>query len=64
MPHQCLKCGKIFEEGSSTVLKGCPNCNGNRFFFTKEPLEDKERKAIYDKTSMDINLKILSLCFP
>ena len=61
MPHQCLKCGKIFEEGSSTVLKGCPNCNGNRFFFTKEPLEDKERKAIYDKTSMDINLKILDI---
>lgn len=61
MPHQCLKCGKIFEEGSSTVLKGCPNCNGNRFFFTKEPLNDKEREEIYNQTSKDINLKILDI---
>jgi len=61
MPHQCLKCGKIFNEGSSTVLKGCPSCNGNRFFFTKKPLEDKEREAIYTKTSKDINSKILDI---
>jgi predicted nucleic acid-binding Zn-ribbon protein len=61
MPHQCLKCGKIFEEGSSTVLKGCPKCNGNRFFFTKEPLDDKEREEIYNQTSKDINLKILDI---
>jgi predicted nucleic acid-binding Zn-ribbon protein len=61
MPHQCLKCGKIFEEGSSTILKGCPKCSGNRFFFTKEPLNDKERENIYNKTSRDINSKILDI---
>ena len=44
MPHQCLKCGRVFEEGSSQLLKGCPDCNGNRFFFTKTPLDEKERK--------------------
>jgi predicted nucleic acid-binding Zn-ribbon protein len=61
MPHQCLKCGKIFEEGSSTVLKGCPECNGNRFFYTKKPLDNDEREAIYNKTSKDINSKILDI---
>ena len=61
MPHQCLKCGKIFEEGSSTVLKGCPSCSGNRFFFTKKPLDDGAREAIYTKTSKDINSKILDI---
>ena len=61
MPHQCLKCGKIFEEGSSTVLKGCPDCSGNRFFFTKEPLDDKEREEIYNQSSKDINTKILDI---
>ena len=61
MPHQCLKCGKIFEEGSSTVLKGCPGCSGNRFFFTKEPLDDKEREVIYNQSSKDINSKILDI---
>jgi predicted nucleic acid-binding Zn-ribbon protein len=61
MPHQCLKCGKIFDEGSSTVLKGCPDCNGNRFFYTKKALDNKEREAIYNKTSKDINSKILDI---
>ena len=46
MPHQCLKCGKIFEEGSAQLLKGCPDCSGNRFFFTKEPLNEEQRAAI------------------
>ena len=61
MPHQCLKCGKIFEEGSSKVLKGCSECGGNRFFFTKKPLDDKEREEINNQTSKDINLKILDI---
>ena len=61
MPHQCLKCGKIFEEGSSKVLKGCSECGGNRFFFTKKPLDEKEREEINNKTSKDINLKVLDI---
>ena len=61
MPHQCLKCGKVFEEGSSQLLKGCPNCNGNRFFFTKEPLDEKQRNVITEKVGKDINETILEL---
>jgi predicted nucleic acid-binding Zn-ribbon protein len=61
MPHQCLKCGKIFEEGSSQLLKGCPDCSGNRFFFTKQPLGEKERQKITDKVGKDINSAILDL---
>ncbi len=61
MPHQCLKCGKIFKEGSSNILKGCPDCNGNRFFFTKKPLNQTEREKIYDQSNKDINTKILDI---
>ena len=61
MPHQCLKCGKIFEEGSSQLLKGCPDCKGNRFFFTKKPLDDKERDLITRKIGKDLNTKIVDL---
>ncbi len=61
MPHQCLKCGQVFEEGSSQLLKGCPECGGNRFFFTKEPLDEKEREAITNEVGQDINDKIVSL---
>jgi predicted nucleic acid-binding Zn-ribbon protein len=61
MPHQCLRCGKVFEEGSSQLLKGCPDCGGNRFFFTKEPLNEVEREAITEKVGKDINTTIMEL---
>ena len=61
MPHQCLKCGKIFEEGSAQLLKGCPDCSGNRFFFTKEPLDEKQRAAITEEVGKDINSAIMNL---
>jgi hypothetical protein len=59
MPHQCLKCGRVFEEGSSELLKGCPECGGNRFFFTKQPLDEKERNIIGDKVNNDITSRIM-----
>ena len=61
MPHQCLKCGKVFEEGSSQLLRGCPDCGGNRFFFTKKPLDEKERDIIIGEVSKDITTKIMDL---
>lgn len=61
MPHQCLKCGLVFEEGSAQLLKGCPDCGGNRFFFTKTPLDKEEREAITSEVGQDINEKILEL---
>jgi len=61
MPHQCLKCGRVFEEGSSELLKGCPDCRGNRFFFTKEPLNEEERNSITREVGKDINSVIIDL---
>ncbi len=61
MPHQCLKCGHIFEEGSSQLLKGCPGCGGNRFFFTKQPLNEKERDIMSKEIGQDLTAKIMEL---
>ena len=61
MPHQCLKCGKTFGKGSSQLLKGCPDCGGNRFFFTKEPLSEKERNNITNRLDDDIKSTIVRL---
>jgi hypothetical protein len=61
MPHQCLKCGKTFEEGSSQLLKGCPECSGNRFFFTKEPLDEQQRQKIMEEAGKDINETLLEI---
>ena len=61
MPHQCLKCGKIFEEGSAQLLRGCPNCKGNRFFYTKEPLDTDKRNAITKEMNGDLKATIIKL---
>lgn len=61
MPHQCLKCGKVFKEGSAELLKGCPDCGGNRFFYTKKPLDEKQREVITKKVGKDINTAIMEI---
>ncbi len=33
MPHQCVHCDKLYEDGSSELLKGCVNCGGKFFFY-------------------------------
>ncbi|HEX9816210.1 MAG TPA: Zn-ribbon containing protein [Candidatus Thermoplasmatota archaeon] len=46
MPHQCLKCGVLFNEGTTTILRGCPECRGTRFFYTQKPLTMTERDKL------------------
>jgi hypothetical protein len=58
MPHQCVKCGKVFKDGSAELLKGCPECGGSRFFFTKRPLDEKERNII-DEINKDLTSRII-----
>ncbi len=53
MPHQCLKCGKIFPEGTSQILQGCPQCGGTRFFYTQKPLDEKKREQKRRETEKD-----------
>jgi hypothetical protein len=45
MPHQCVRCGTFYEDGSNEILKGC-SCGGRLFFYVKK---DK-LKEIKEKT--------------
>jgi len=55
MPHQCVKCGDLYEDASQELLKGC-KCGGKFFFFMKQAsldhkkieinLTDKEKKQV------------------
>lgn len=54
MPHQCLQCGKIFKEGSTAILQGCPDCGGKKFFFTRVPLGEEERQGLLKETQVDV----------
>ena len=48
MPHQCVRCSKMYDDGSDTILKGCM-C-GSRFFFYMK------KQAI--KTAQEITAKL------
>jgi predicted nucleic acid-binding Zn-ribbon protein len=34
MPHQCVRCGKMYEDASSEIIKGC-SCGAKMFYFIK-----------------------------
>jgi predicted nucleic acid-binding Zn-ribbon protein len=54
MPHQCLKCGKVFPSGSMEIFRGCSNCKGKRFFYTEAPISEDERKQLTERANKDI----------
>mgnify|MGYP001598952363 CR=1 FL=1 len=58
MPHQCVKCNKLFEDGSKNLLTGCNSCGSKFFFFIrKEHLEEAEEKienlSLRDKEKLE-----------
>jgi len=68
MPHQCVRCDSLYDDGAQEILKGCP-CGGKLFFYIKkERLEkakkedkitlspvqkDQIEKDVYDMTGID-----------
>ncbi len=54
MPHQCLKCGSVFADGSPQILRGCQDCGGTRFFFTEKRMSDDERDKLKERANRDI----------
>ena len=45
MPHQCVRCGTLYDDAANELLKGC-SCGGRLFFYVKK---DK-LKEIQEKT--------------
>ncbi len=41
MGHQCVKCSKIFPDGSNELLKGCSTCGGKFFFYIRKDRLDQ-----------------------
>ncbi len=54
MPHQCVRCGKLIDDGSGEILTGCTICGGKLFFFlSKEKLTSIQGKDQIKLTSHD-----------
>jgi predicted nucleic acid-binding Zn-ribbon protein len=49
MPHQCVRCGKLYDDGAKELLEGC-SCGSRVFFFIKkEKLERSKRELKLSK---------------
>jgi len=46
MPHQCVRCGKLYEDAAKELLKGCV-CGARLFFYIKkEKLKEIQEKTV------------------
>lgn len=58
MPHQCVRCRTLFEDGAQEILKGC-NCGGKLFFFVKkERIKELEQFSNTAKLSVEDKVQI------
>lgn len=53
MPHQCVRCGKLYEDGTTNLIKGCIDCNGKFFFFIKKTSVEKAQQISESLTQED-----------
>jgi uncharacterized protein len=44
MPHQCVTCGKFYDDGSQDILTGCSVCKCKVFFFIKKSVFEEKMK--------------------
>jgi len=48
MPHQCVRCNRFYEDGSSelNLQKGCTVCGNKSFFFIKAKSVEEAKKEV------------------
>lgn len=52
MPHQCVRCSTIYEDGASEILKGC-SCGARLFFYIKKERLEEAKKEIDKSLSVE-----------
>ena len=51
MPHQCVNCNEIYQDGSKEILSGCSACKGKFFFYIKKDKIAEARKRASNLSS-------------
>lgn len=49
MPHQCVRCAKLYPAGCKELLTGC-DCGGRFFFFVKDEAIEKAKEITANLT--------------
>lgn len=52
MPHQCVRCSTLYDDGAAEILKGC-NCGGRLFFYIKKDRLEELKKSTVKLTKKD-----------
>lgn len=52
MPHQCVRCNTLYEDGAKEILSGC-TCGARLFFFIKKSKLDESRALVQDLSEGD-----------
>ncbi len=52
MPHQCVRCGKLYDDGSKEILTGC-SCGARLFFYIKKDKLEKAKEMTENLTSQE-----------
>ncbi len=68
MPHQCVRCNTLYEDGAQEILKGC-SCGARLFFFIRKKhieegkelisnLTEEEKKNIEEDVAEILHVKL------
>ena len=53
MPHQCVRCDAIYDDGAQEILKGCSKCNGRLFFYIKKEKLEEQKEITTNLTKQE-----------
>ncbi|MBS3107681.1 hypothetical protein J4468_02085 [Candidatus Woesearchaeota archaeon] len=53
MPHKCVKCGQLFDDGSAVILQGCSSCGSKFFFYVRKQNLEKAEEIIENLSNVE-----------
>jgi predicted nucleic acid-binding Zn-ribbon protein len=54
MPHQCVKCGNLYDDTANEILKGC-SCGARLFFYVKKDRLNEAKEVTINLTDEQKN---------
>jgi len=57
MPHQCVHCSEVYDDGASEIIKGCSKCNSRFFFYLSKEKIKKMKEQNKEKINLSKNEK-------
>ncbi len=52
MPHQCVRCNTMYDDGATEIMNGC-SCGGKLFFYIKKSKLEKAKQTVEKLTDKD-----------